>query len=148
MWEWDHKEVWAPKNLCFRTVVLEKTLDSPLDSKEIKLVNPKGNQHWILIGRTDAEAETLIFWPSDNKSWLNGKDLDAGKDWGKEEKGQQRMRWLDGIINSKAMSLSKLQEVVKDREAWHTTVHGVTTSRLNWATVQQHKFKKNRNFEN
>ena len=83
MWELDHKEGWAPKNWCFLTVVLEKTLDSPLD---IKLVNPKGNQHWILIGRTDAEAETLIFWPSDNKSWLNGKDLDAGKDWEQEEK--------------------------------------------------------------
>ena len=87
MWELDHKEGWALKNWYFRTVVLEKTLESPLDSKEIQLVHPKGNQSWIFIGRTDAEAETPILWPPDVKSWLIGKDLDAGKDWGQEEKG-------------------------------------------------------------
>ena len=87
MWELDHKEGWEPKNWWFQIVVLEKTLESPLDSKEIKLVNPKGNQPWIPIGRTDAEAEAPILWPRDVKSWLIWKDLDAGKDWGQEEKG-------------------------------------------------------------
>ena len=85
MWDLDHKEVWAPKNWCFWIVVLEKTLESPLDSKEIKPVNPKGNQSWIFIGRTEAEA--LILWPPDMKSRLLGKDLHARKDWGQEEKG-------------------------------------------------------------
>ena len=87
MWELDHKEGWAPKNWCFQTVVLEKTLKSPLDSKKIKTVNPKGNQPWIFIGKTDAEAEAPILWPLDAKSQLIGKDPDAGKDWGQEEKG-------------------------------------------------------------
>ena len=87
MWELDYKESWAPKNRCFWTVVLEKTLDSPLDCKEIQLVNYKGNQSWIFIGRTDAEAETPILWPPDAKSWLIWKDPDAGKNWRQEEKG-------------------------------------------------------------
>ena len=87
MWELDHKEGWAPKNWSFWTVMLEKTLESPSDCKEIKLVNPKGNQPWIFNGRTDAETETPIFWPPDVKSWLIGKDPDVGKDWGQEEKG-------------------------------------------------------------
>ena len=87
MWELDHKEGWVPKNWCFLIVVLEQTLESPLDSKEIKLANPKGNQPWIFIGRPDAEAETPILWPPDVKSRLIGKDPDAGKDWGQEEKG-------------------------------------------------------------
>ena len=86
MWEMDHKEGWVPKNWCFWTVVLEKTLESPLDSKEIQPVNPKGNQSWIFIGRIDAEAETPIFWPLDAKNWLIGKHPDAGKDWRQEEK--------------------------------------------------------------
>ena len=85
MWELDHKEGWAVKNWCFQTVVLEKTLENPLDHEEIKPVNPKGNQPWIFIGRTDAEIPVL--WPSDAKSWLIGKDPDAGKDWRQEEKG-------------------------------------------------------------
>jgi len=85
MWELDHKEDWAPKNWCFQIVVLEKTLESPLNCKEIKPVNPKGNQSWIFIGRTDAEAP--VFWPPDVKSWLIGKDCDAGKDWKQKEKG-------------------------------------------------------------
>ena len=102
MWELDHKESWALKNWCFWTVVLEKTLESPLDSKEIKPVNSKGNQSWIFIERTDAEAETPIFWPPDVKNWLIRKDPDAGKDWRPEEKGatEDEMagwhHWLDG----------------------------------------------------
>jgi len=87
MWELDYKESWAQKDWCSWTVVLEKTLESPLDCKEIQLVHPKGDQSWVLIGRTDVEAETPILWPPDAKSWLIGKDLDAGKDWGQEEKG-------------------------------------------------------------
>ena len=87
MWELDHKEGWAPYNWCFQIVVLEKILESLLDSKEIKLVNPKGNQPWILTGRTDAKAEAAILWPPDAKSWLIGKDPDAGKDWRQKEKG-------------------------------------------------------------
>ena len=87
MWELDHKEGWVPKNWCFWTVVLEKTLESPLDCKEIKPVNPKGNQPWIFIGKTDAEGEAPILWPPDAKNWLIGKDPDAGKDWRQEEKG-------------------------------------------------------------
>ena len=87
MWELDHKESWASKNSCFQTVVLENTLESPLDYKEIQLVHPKGNQAWIVIGRTDAEAEAPVLWPPDAKSWPIWKDPDAGKDWGHEEKG-------------------------------------------------------------
>ena len=87
MWELDYKESWAPKNWCFWTVVLEKTLESPLDCKEIQPVHPKGNQSWVFIGRTDVEAETAILWPPDAKSWLIWKDPDAGKDWRGEEKG-------------------------------------------------------------
>ena len=102
MWELDNKESWAPKNWCFWTVVLEKPLESPLDCKEIQPVHPKGNKSWIFIGRTDAVAETLILWPPDTKSWLIGRDPDAGKDWGQEEKGttEDEMagwhHWLDG----------------------------------------------------
>ena len=87
MWELDHKEGWTLKNWCFWIVVLEKTLETPLDFQEIKAVNPKGNQPWIFIGRTDAEAEAPGLWPPDAKSWLIGKDPKAGKDWGKEDKG-------------------------------------------------------------
>ena len=101
LWELDHKEGWAPKNWCFSTVVLEKTLESPLDCK-IKPVNPKGNQSWIFIGRTDAEAETTILWPPDVKNWLLRKDPAAGKDWRQEEKGTTEdemvgwRHWLNG----------------------------------------------------
>ena len=102
MWELDHTESWALKNRCFWTVVLEKTLESPLDCKEIKLVHPKGNQSWIFIGRTDAETEVPVLWPPDAKNWLTGKDPDAGKDWRQEEKGMTEDKvvgwhhWLDG----------------------------------------------------
>ena len=102
MWELDCEESWAPKNWCFWTVVLEKTLDSPLDFREIQTVHPKGDQSWVFIGRTDAKAEMPILWPPDAKSWLIGKDSDAGRDWGQEEKGttEDEMagwhHWLDG----------------------------------------------------
>ena len=108
MWELDHKEGWALKNWWFWTLVLEKTLESSLDSKEIKPVSPKGNQPWILIEKTDAEAEAPILWPPDTMSQFIGKASDAGKDWSKRRREQQRMRWLDSITDSMDISLSKL----------------------------------------
>ena len=129
MWELDFKGSWVPNNWYFWTLVLKKTLKSPLDCKEIKPVTLKGNQPWIFIGRTGSEAEAPILWPPDVNNWLIGKDPDAGKDWGQEEKGWQRNRWLDIVIDSMDVSLSKFREIVKDREAWRAAVHGVAK---NW----------------
>ena len=145
MWELDHKESWVQKSWCFWTVVLEKTLESPLDCKEIQPVHPKENQPWIFIGRTDAKAETPILWPPDLKNWLIGKGPDAGKDWRWEDEGTTK----DEVVDSMDMSLSKLWELVMDREAWCAALHGVAKSqsrRSDWTeqllTVLRHKISR------
>ena len=136
MWELDYKESWVPENWCFWTVVLKKTLESPLNCKEIQPVHPKGDQSWMFIGRTDVEAATTILWPPDAKNLLTGKDPDAGKDWRREEKGMAEDVWLNGIIDSVDMSLGELRELVIDREAWHAVLQSTGLQRVghDWAT--------------
>ena len=146
MWELDYKESWAPKNWRFWTVVLEKTLESPLDCKEIQPVHPKGDQSWVFIGRTNDEAETLIIWPPNVKSWLIWKDPDAGKDWRWEGKGTTEDKMVGWHHRLYDMHLSQLQELVMDREAWCAAVLVVTKSRTplndcterNWAILALH----------
>ena len=141
MWELDCEESWVLKNWCFWTVVLEKTLESPLDSNEIQPVHSKGDQSWLFIGRTDVEAETPVLWPPDAKRWLIWKDPDAGKDEGRRRRGWQKMRWLDSVTDSMDMGLGGLQELVVDREARSAVIHGVAKSRTwlsdwtDWLTV-------------
>ena len=140
MWELDCEESWMPKNWCFSIVVLEKTLESPLDCKEIQPVHSKGDQSWVFFGRNDAKAETPLLWPPHVKGWLIGKDSDTGRDWGQEEKGtteDEMAGWqhcLDG---------HELWKLMMDREARHAVIHGVSKSRtrlsdwteLNCATI-------------
>ena len=128
------------KNWCFWTVVLEETLESPLDCKEIQPVHPKGDQSWVFIGRADVEAETPILWPPDVKNWLIWKDPDAGKDWRQEEKGKTEDEMVGGITDSMEMNLSKLWELVMGREAWRAVSHGVGhdwATELKWTVHKQ-----------
>ena len=145
MWELDYKESWAPKNWCFWTVVLEKTLESPLGCKGIQLVYPKGDQSWVFIGRTDTEAETPMLWPPDAKSWLIGKDPDAGEDWGQEEKGMtedEMVGWhhqLNGHGFGWTLGVGDGQGGLVCCSSWGHK-ESDTTERLNSTELYWHKF--------
>ena len=140
MWELDYKESWVPRNWCFWTVVLEKTLESPLDCKEIQPIRPKGNQSWVFTGRTDFEAETPILWPPHAKSWLIGKDSDAGRDWGQEEKGttEDEMagchHWLNGHEFEWTPGVDDGQGGLAHCGSWGHKESDMT-ERLNWTEV-------------
>ena len=143
MWELYYKESWVPKNWCFRTVVLEKTLESPLDCKEIQPVHPKGNQSWVFIGRTDAEAETPIFWPTDVKSWLIWKDPGVGKDQRQEEKGMTEDEMVGWHHQLNGHEFGKLPQLVMDREARCALVHWVAKSQTlsDWTKLNCEPFQ-------
>ena len=136
-WSVFNKDTW-----CFWTVVLENTLQSPLDCKEIQSVHSKGDQSWVFFGRNDAKAEIPVLWPPHAKSWLIGKDSDAGREWGQEEKGTTEDE-MAGWHHSMDLSLSELRELVMDREAWRAVIHGVAKNQtrlsnwteLNWTTL-------------
>ena len=134
---------WALKNWCFRIAMMEKTLESPLDCKEIKPVNPKGNQPWIFIGWTDAEVEAPILWPPHARSWLTGKDPDAEKDWRQEEKGttEDEMAGWHHWLNE--CESDELREMVMDREAWRAAIHRVAKSRTwlsDWTELKHNTY--------
>ena len=142
MWELDCEESWVLKNWCFWTVVMEKTLESPLDCKEIQPFHSEGDQPWNFFGWNDAKAETPVLWSPHAKGWLIGKDSDAGRAWGQEKKGTTEdeiadwHHWLDG-------RLSELWELVMDRETWRAAIHGVAKSLSDWTETQHTSFAIN-----